>query len=239
MKHIKDAIVNNSLWLIGLGLMLASSGIDGAYMSQWMPPGWEWLGLVLNTMADIGGMVLMYWFGRLRQDRSKAKRQLAYALLASEIVSVVYSWGFSYLQLRRVLVAVEGDEAEVVAFFAAGFIPLLLAFVGYAQALLEGRIVTPKASQQTAQTAQQVPQNVPTSAATDVVVTLSDAAVTLKKPQFDAWIASLNGERDTLTRKDVLDWAESRGLDVSTATGKAARDKVLRWCRGAGVEVLQ
>jgi len=57
------------------------------------------------------------------------------------------------------------------------------------------------------------------------------ATATLHKRDFDAWLASLNGDRATLTRQDVLAWAEGRCIDVSVATGKSQRDKVSRWCR--------
>ena len=47
-------ITRVSLWLVSIGLMLASSGIDGAYLARIMPAGADWLGYVLNTMSDIG-----------------------------------------------------------------------------------------------------------------------------------------------------------------------------------------
>jgi len=131
----------NSLWIVSAGLMLASSGLDGVYMGQWMPTGWMWLGLALNTMSDVGNMVLMYWYGRLRQSPVRSKRfRLALALLPAEVVAVGYSWFFSWRQLRAVLPAVEPTEWRWVAPIAAGFIPLLLAFVGYAQSLLAGKL---------------------------------------------------------------------------------------------------
>lgn len=131
----------NSLWLVSAGLMLASSGLDGIYMAKWMPDGVYWLGLVLNTMSDIGNMVLMYWYGRLRLSPRGSKRyRLAGALLPAELVAVLYSWFFSWRQLRAVLPAVEPEHWRWVAPLAAGFIPLLLAFVGYAQALLAGKL---------------------------------------------------------------------------------------------------
>lgn len=131
----------NSLWIVSGGLMLASSGLDGMYMSAWMPDGWAWLGLALNTMSDVAGMVLMYWYGRLRQSPRGSKRyKLASALLPAELVAVAYSWLFGWRQLRAVLRAVEPEHWRWVAPLAAGFIPLLLAFIGYAQALLAGKL---------------------------------------------------------------------------------------------------
>lgn len=159
LESLWQTILANSLWLVGLGLMLASSGIDGAYMAQWMQPNAHALGYILNTVSDIAGMTLMYWYGRLAQTPRNAKggaliRFMSRFILAAEIVAVGYSWFFSWRQLRRVMYGVESMplagkfgstlagavEVEIVAAIAAGFIPLLLAFVGYAQSLLAGRI---------------------------------------------------------------------------------------------------
>jgi hypothetical protein len=121
--------------------MLSSSGLDGVYMATWMPSGWFWLGLVLNTMSDVANLTLMFWFGRLRQSPRGSKRyRLALGLLPSEAIAVLYSWFFSWRQLRAVLPAVEPDAWRWVAPVAAGFIPLLLAFIGYAQSLLAGKL---------------------------------------------------------------------------------------------------
>jgi hypothetical protein len=139
-KRIRDS----SLWLVALGLMLASSGLDGVYMARWMPPGVAWLGFVLNTMADVGNLILMYWYGRLRQSPRGSKRyKLAALLLPAELVAVGYSWLLSWRQLRIVLPAVEPEHWRWVAPIVAGFIPLLLAFVGWAQALLAGKLDVP------------------------------------------------------------------------------------------------
>ena len=133
-------VKKNSLWLVGLGLMLASSGLDGVYISRWMT-GAPWLGFVLNTMSDIANLTLMYWYGRFRQSPKGSKRyRLAAAMLPSEIIAALYSWLFSWRQLRAVLPAVEPEHWRWVAPVAAGFIPLLLAFVGYAQSLLAGKL---------------------------------------------------------------------------------------------------
>jgi len=89
---IKDAVTwvqRHSLWLMSIGLMLASSGIDGAYMSRWMPDAWGWLGLVLNTVADISGMAIMYYYGQLIRIEAKGtkKHKLARLLLIAEAVA--------------------------------------------------------------------------------------------------------------------------------------------------------
>jgi hypothetical protein len=141
----------NSLWLAGFGLMLASSGLDGVYMAKWMPGGLGWLGWTLNTTSDVSGLVLMYWFGRLQQG-GKIKRRLSWALLPAEIVAVGYSWFFGWRQLSAVMPSVESEASTWVAPIAAGFIPLLLAFVGYAQSLLAGKLDTPKPNQERTET---------------------------------------------------------------------------------------
>ena len=137
---IWEWVKRNSLWLVGLGLMLASSGLDGVYMAKWMS-GAAWLGFVLNTVSDVANLTLMYWYGRFRQSPKGSKRyRLAAAMLPSEIIAALYSWLFSWRQLRAVLPAVEPEHWRWVAPVAAGFIPLLLAFVGYAQSLLAGKL---------------------------------------------------------------------------------------------------
>ena len=142
IKKFFDWLLKSSLWMAGFGLMLASSGLDGAYMARWMPPSWGWLGFVLNTTAAISGMILTYFYGRLQQDGAK-KRRLSNVLLAAEVVAVGYSWFFGWRQLLAVLPVVEPVDYRWVAPLAAGFIPLLLAFIGYAESLLAGKFDVP------------------------------------------------------------------------------------------------
>lgn len=129
----------NALWLVGLGLMLASSGIDGAYMARLMS--WPALGYVLNTTADVAGMTLTYYYGRLLRDNARTtnKHKQARYLIVSEVVAVGYSWFFSWRQLRIVIQTIEPVDYEWISLVSAAFIPLLLAFIGWAQSL----IVTP------------------------------------------------------------------------------------------------
>jgi len=136
---MKRWINDNALWLVGLGLMLASSGIDGAYMARLMS--WPALGYVLNTTADVAGMTLTYYYGRLLRDnaRTSNKHKQARYLIISEVVAVGYSWFFSWRQLRLVIQVIEPVDYEWIASVSAAFIPLLLAFIGWAQSL----IVTP------------------------------------------------------------------------------------------------
>jgi hypothetical protein len=144
-----------SLWIVMIGLMLASSGLDGKYIASWMSPGAQWLGYVLNTVSDVASVFVMYWYGRLQQSRSSTKRRLSSHLLAFEKISIAYSWLLSWRQLRMRLYEVEvatlsarlsGSElatvieVELAAFLFAGLVPLSLVGVGYAQSLLAGRM---------------------------------------------------------------------------------------------------
>ena len=132
--RVRRAFYDNALWVVGLGLMLASSGIDGAYMARWNT--WPWAGFLLNTVADVGGMAIAYYYGVLVQDTTKKKRRLARLLLGAEVVAVLYSWFFSWRQLLLVMPGIEGQDARWVAPISAAFVPLLLAFVGLAQSLI-------------------------------------------------------------------------------------------------------
>lgn len=137
---LKRALQRNSLWIMSVGLMAASSGVDGAYMATWMPPRAWWLGYVLNTTSDVASEVLMYWFGRLQQERKRTKkRRYSWWLLPATAASIAFSWFFSWRQLLRVMPAVEHSDARWVAPVSAAFVPLMLASVGYAQALLAGK----------------------------------------------------------------------------------------------------
>ena len=113
--------------------MLASSGIDGVYMAKWMPV--TILGFILNTVADVADMVMAHKYGKLQRKRSAEKRKWSLLLLAGEACAIGYSWFFSWLQLRIVLQPLEPQDYRWIAPIAAGFIPILLAFLGFAQAL--------------------------------------------------------------------------------------------------------
>jgi len=133
-------ILTNSLWLVSAGLMLSSSGIDGAYMAKIVP--WPIVGYVLNTVSDIGSEVLMYWFGRLRQYPKNTKRyKMAAGVLFAESILTGYAWLFGWRQLLPIITALE--DAQTAAWLApvlAAFTPISLVAIGYTQALLAGRI---------------------------------------------------------------------------------------------------
>ena len=192
-----NRLLDNSLWLAALGLMLASSGIDGAYMARMMEPQLWPLGYVLNTVSDLSGLIIMLWFGRLRQGRKGSKRyRLALALLPAEIIAIAYSWFFSWLQLRMVLRPIEGVDAHWVAPIAAGFIPLLLAFIGWGQALREGRFEEP-----VAQTA---------ASETPAIATTPPPTATIA--DWRAILASLNGNERIESAADVQRLLTDHGL---------------------------
>jgi hypothetical protein len=145
----------NSLWIMSIGLMAASSGIDGAYMAAWMPVNAAWLGYVLNTTSDVASEVLMYWFGRLQQERKNSKKwRLSRWILVAEILVVAFSWFFGWRQLLMVLPQIEGDATAWVAPISAAFVPLLLAATGYAQALLAGKFGEPVESKTESETSE-------------------------------------------------------------------------------------
>ena len=129
------------LMLAGMLLMLASAGVDGKFLSMWMSEGLAWLGYVLNFVSDASGYVLSNAYGRLSADADK--RKLAQLLLVGEYVNILYSWLFSYLVLRERFHIFYVNpifdnlriELEILSFVSAGFVPLLLVFLGYADAL--------------------------------------------------------------------------------------------------------
>lgn len=129
----------NSLWLISLGIMATSAGIDGAYMAKLMPP---ILGYALNAVSDIASEVLIYWYARLKQYPKNTKRhRMAWGLLVGEVLLTGFAWLFGWRQLLPIITAIEGaDIARWLAPVLAAFTPTLLIAAGYTQALLAGRI---------------------------------------------------------------------------------------------------
>lgn len=143
IKRVKSfwaQFLQMSLWGASIGLMLASSGIDGAYLTKLMPAGWAFLGLVLNTVSDIASEVMMYWYGRLQMDRSKPKRRNSRWVLLIVGIQVGYAWLFSWRQLLPPLRELEQQAAGWLSMVMAAFVPISLVGIGYVQALLAGRI---------------------------------------------------------------------------------------------------
>jgi hypothetical protein len=121
--------------IIGAGLMLASSGLDGRYMSLWMPDA-PALGFILNTAADATGLYLGQQLARFMRSSDGIKRVVGLIVLAlGQAVAVWYSWYFGYLQLRRVMPAFEPVEFDEIARTAAWFIPITLAVLGFSDGL--------------------------------------------------------------------------------------------------------
>lgn len=152
MSKIRTFLEDNALMLAGMLLMLASAGVDGKFLSMWMSPGLAWLGYVLNLVSDSSGYVLSNAYGRLQNSEDANKRKLSRFLLVGEVVNIFYSWLFSFLVLRERFIAFHvnpitnnlSTEIEVLAFISAGFVPLLLVFLGYAESL--NKTQTPKPS---------------------------------------------------------------------------------------------
>lgn len=135
MIKVGHFVQKHRYWFVAGGLMVASSGLDGVYMARWMPANWAWLGLVLNTVADVCNVVLSTEYAKLQRKRDETKRAWSRLLLGGELAAVFYSWFFSWRQLRFVLPLVEVEDWQWVAPVAAGFIPVLLLFLGVAQGL--------------------------------------------------------------------------------------------------------
>lgn len=131
-------LVRIILIVASIGLMFASSGLDGSYLSRAMGP---WFGYSLNTVSDIVSEVLMYAFARIRQTARKGSKpwKLSWILLAVNVFMVAYAWFFGWRELRLTLPAIEGDAAKWVAPVMAGFVPVGILGAGIAQALIDGK----------------------------------------------------------------------------------------------------
>jgi len=215
-------LLDNSLWLVAVGLCLASSGIDGAYMTKWMPPAAPWLGYVLNTVSDIAGMTLMYWYGRLLQTRrnesgGKRKLQLSRVILGAEGVMIGYSWLFGWRQLLIVMLPVEGNATRWVAPITAGFIPLSLAFAGYVQSLRAGRIEEKEEAEDTEEVAQPAIEAVQLAPALPISV-LSDRQLA----QIERVVA-IYSANENATLRDLQD----NELIGSETTASRARQRAI------------
>lgn len=135
-----DWIIKNSLWIASIGLMLASSGLDGAFLCKLMPESLWWLGLVLNTTTDVTSEFISYWTGRLAQDASKTKRRLSKLLWLPQGLLVGYAWLFSWRQIIPIMRIIEPQDYKWLSPICAGFVSVALVAVGYTQSLLAGKI---------------------------------------------------------------------------------------------------
>ena len=160
MTQFWNRLLQASLWLASIGLMIASSGLDGAYLAKLMPDGWSWLGLLLNTMTDLTSELGMYWYGRLQMSRSTTKQKRARWLLVGQVVLVGYAWVFSWRQLVPIIARIDPD-AQWMAPIGAAFIPSALIVVGYTQALLAGRVEDVKATAKSTPVVDTMPPAVP------------------------------------------------------------------------------
>jgi hypothetical protein len=179
-----------------------------------MSPGLWFLGYILNTMTDITSMVLTYYYGIFSHDVDK--REAAQRLLNAEVVAVLYSWFFGWRQLRFMLPSVEVDpltgsawEVELVAFVSAGFIPLTLAVVGYAQSLQVADVdVKPQ----------------------DVKPTVKSSAVkpqAVRKPKRQASSVKRQASGDKKARMDrlVQVFSQDPGLPITEAAEQVGRSR--------------
>ena len=190
--------MNASLWVVGFGLMLASSGLDGAFLVKLMPLNWGWLGLVLNTTTDIASEVISYWCGRLAQDASTKKRKMSKLLWVAQFALVFFAWLFGWRQIIPILRTLEPQDWRWLAPLMAAFTPIALVAVGYTQALLAGKIEDAKPAQQVVKVAQVDAKPAP-----------------LIAPNIDDWrtiCAGLNGERRNMTPVRVNEILMERGF---------------------------
>jgi len=185
MKHLWNGFLRISLWLASIGLMIASSGVDGAYLAKLMPLGFGWLGLVLNTVSDVSSEIMMYWYGRLQMDASSAKRKGARWLLAVNGLLVGYAWLFSWRQLLPIVRQIEQGAAEWLAPLMAAFIPVALVGIGFAQALLAGRIETVKEAPKVAKSDTDVPNTAPIEQPTEIELSADELRLAI----LDAMLA--------------------------------------------------
>lgn len=162
-QMLRDAwqwVLHASLWIASIGLMLASSGFDGAYLASLMPAGMAWLGFVLNTTMDVTTEFVMFKFGRLQQD-IKEKRKRSWVLLVGLFVLNVFSFLFGWRQVLPILRRVDPEAAQWMSMVVAAFIPTGLLVVGYTQSLLAGRIEKDKSGKKEDKSASTVPQALP------------------------------------------------------------------------------
>lgn len=147
----------NRVRMINLVLMTASGGIDGVYLGKMMESrdgrGILFLGLLLNFAADYANQELSMWFGRFLQG-TKVQKRLSWLLVPFILLTIGYSWLFSWRQLRPQVYLVEISpvaakigasvlaqviEVELLAFAFAGFVPILITGLSLVDGIRAGR----------------------------------------------------------------------------------------------------
>lgn len=237
-SKVRDLLRDNSLWIAGVAIMLASSGVDGTYLSKWQPDGWGWLGYVLNTSADLATEILMYWYGVYRRNNAKGtkKYRMARVILVFDLVLAWFSWFFGWRQLIPIMDDIELEKRSLIAGISASFAPVTLMAIGYCQSLLhvkdDGAPKSRNDGATGASTAQNDADDAPMTREPDASG-VNEVRTALNKPDFTRWLASLNGDRATVTRDVVFTWAAGAGADVKDTYW---RDKINRWCREAEID---
>ena len=129
-------LLGASLWLSGISLSVFSAGLDGEFLAGLLP--WRWTGYALNFSGDLAGEVLMYQFARIqKEERHGTKKwRLSWMVLAGSVLSLLYSWFFSWLQLEVVM----AGRPPWVPVISAAFVPILLGCIGYTQAIVESKL---------------------------------------------------------------------------------------------------
>ena len=179
---------------------------------------WDWAGLVISLFATLGEFLIAF---------------AALLGVSATWSSVVQMWGPIALGLMAALDAYVGFME--VGFYLASYDKRQVRWLRARDAYYHGKFDADDAD--TAKSAATTAKSAPVAAqdggrgAAGAPVTRQVAPVMLRKRDFDAWLASFNGNGASVDRADVLDWAQSRGADVTTTTGRRQRDKVLRWLR--------
>lgn len=212
------------LLVVSVGIMLASSGVDGIYMGTWQPPRWTWLGLVVNTMFDIASPVITYKYGKLQS--SSKKRKYTWPLLVFEVVAIGFSWFFSWRQLRIVMPPTEPIDWEWVAPVSAAAVPLVLAGIGYAMSLGETVITTDNDKSVAANDSALSELRAIVEAQAEQIERLSWPVA--RMADWESALAGLNGERAAMTEtmaRDILAKARLREPSPRTLTRFVAKAK--------------
>lgn len=199
IRRLREFVNENILMLSGMLLMLASAGVDGLFLSMWMTKGFGWMGYVLNFVSDCSSYIMSNAYGDLQGNPDPEKRQRSKALLYGEFVNIVYSWMFSYLVLRERFVFIMARpifakyatlETELLAFVSAGFVPLSLVFLGYADSLNKRYVDDYRAQHTKDATAQQETQSA-TAQAPEMQAVDKPATHSAQHAQYDSKRAHL------------------------------------------------